>query len=107
MCQHIRTSTFSRKEKRFERKHNHVALKQLNESLEAISSDPRGNSKHLEGNYKGKRSHREGGIRIIFAYCKECRELQYNKYNKCKDCENYPNHNLLLFDVDYRSRSYR
>ncbi len=107
MCQHTTTAQYRKKEKRFKRKRNHVVLKQIHESLEILSSDPTGESKHLKGNYKGKRSHRPNGIRIIFAYCKECRELKHTIYNKCKDCETYPDQNLMLFDVDDRGHSYK
>lgn len=107
MCQHTTTAQYRKKKKGFERKHNQQVLNQIEESLEILSSDPKGESKLLKGNYKGKRSHRDGKIRIIFAYCKECRELKHTILNNCKNCEDYPDKNLMLFDVDDRGHSYR
>ena len=107
MCQHSFTRKWDKQIRVFERKNNQEALEKKNEALRILSLNPRGESKRLKGNLSGKRSHREGNYRVIFAYCKECRELGDFKYNKCKNCEIYPDHNLFFFNFDNRGHSYK
>jgi len=100
------TKKFWRKYKRFKKK-NSIATRKIGKAINILSSEPKKNSTHLKANLKGKRSHREGDLRVIFAICEECRKLNHVKYNSCAYCNSYSNNNLMFFDMDYRSRAYR
>ena len=96
---------FKKRVKKF--KKDAEAKKKINKAINELTLDPYNHSTSLEGNFKGKRKHRKGKVRLIFAICEECRKLNYLPYNGCIDRDNYSDKTLMFFDVDYRHRIYR
>lgn len=85
----------------------------INEGLQKIQEDPQGNSHHLKGEFKGKRSHRVGDYRILFADCQECIERGDTEHNACDDCEELHGENhedpediIKLFETGDRPNVY-
>lgn len=100
-------------ERDYDRMHSQGKHEDVNEGLEKIVDDPKGNSHHLKGELEGKRSHRTRDIRIIFAYCPECIERGDIDHNGCGDCDELhgegqedPQEIIKLFETGDRSNIY-
>lgn len=85
----------------------------INDGLEKIQEDPQGNSHHLKGEYKGKRSHQVGDYRILFAHCPECIDRGDTEHNACADCDELhgeekdePQNIIKLFETGDRPNIY-
>ncbi len=96
------TSKFDRALKRLD---NPIATR-IQEGLTDISTEPYTKSEQLQGPLKGKRKHRVGNLRIVFAICEECRELGHDSINNCVDCDNMPDNALKVFDAGFRGAIY-
>ena len=90
----------------FQAKHDDYAIKKVKTALEKLKLNPKKESKSLQGNYKGKRSHRSGKLRLILAVCEECRARGYDSINACVDCSDIPDNGVMFFDALYRSEAY-
>lgn len=79
----------------------------IEKSINDLSNDPYRKSEYLRGKLKGRRKHRMGDLRIVFAICEECRELGHHTINNCIDCDDLPKNGLKIFDIGLRGAIYK
>lgn len=104
----IYSSTFVKRLKKLEKKEK-VTYHAIEKAIGKLRIDPYHNTKPLHGDLKGKRNIYvgKGGLRIIFAVCKECKRNGYQALNGCANCSDYLPNTIFFFFFDKRSKMER
>jgi len=74
--------------------------------VQNLSQNPYDSKRVSAQEHKGKRIHRVGDYRIIFAICEECRKSGFNVILRCFECKKHGINDLILFSVSHRSVVY-
>lgn len=75
--------------------------------VEVLLENPYKSKRVVSQEHKGKRTHRVGDYRIIFAICEECRKFGFATLVGCKDCKKHGSNHIILFSVSRRNIAYR
>jgi mRNA-degrading endonuclease RelE of RelBE toxin-antitoxin system len=75
--------------------------------IDVLSENPYKSKRVSAQEHKGKRIHRVGDYRIIFAICEECRKLGFTVIVRCKDCKKHGSNHVILFSVSHRAIAYK